>query len=375
MKEKGKKRTVGAVWIAALGFLIGAGSIHTALSFWKKLPVMYAVETGQEEQITGVPPLWKGIAAGTEAETSEGYRYEEVFEEVLAEYGQLKGLYCETYSSAVPGLESTDFSYTATDQMVPQGICIAGEFMLITAYDKEKEHNSVIYILSNEDPTEREFLAALILPDQNHVGGITCDGSRVWIAKSTTGYLSVISLERIREAAASGEETVFLGDYDAQLYCGVTASFVSYQDQRLWVGTSKSFFTKQGELTVFRMLEEGNRIRLVRQFVMEIPLHAQGISFLQEGGRNYLLLNTSYGRFRDSALYVYEAFVNDRRVILRGRLKYTFPPMVEELVSDGAYTYCLFESAATCYSTVEGMKCRYPVDRVCALENRKIVAG
>ena len=208
------------MWIAALGFLIGAGSIHTALSFWKKLPAMYAVETGQEEQITGVPPLWKGIAAGTEAETSEGYRYEEVFEEVLAEYGQLKGLYCETYSSAVPGLESTDFSYTATDQMVPQGICIAGEFMLITAYDKEKEHNSVIYILSNEDPTEREFLAALILPDQNHVGGITCDGSRVWIAKSTTGYLSVISLERIREAAASGEETVFLGDYDAQLYCG-----------------------------------------------------------------------------------------------------------------------------------------------------------
>ena len=49
--------------------------------------------------------------------------------------------------------------------------------------------------------------------------------------------------------------------------------------------------------------------------------------------------------------------------------------LVEELVSDGAYTYCLFESAATCYSTVEGMKCRYPVDRVCALENRKIVAG
>ena len=67
------------------------------------MPAMYAVETGQEEQITGVPPLWKGIAAGTEAETSEGYRYEEVFEEVLAEYGQLKGLYCETYSSAVRG--------------------------------------------------------------------------------------------------------------------------------------------------------------------------------------------------------------------------------------------------------------------------------
>ena len=41
---------------------------------------------------------------------------------------------------------------------------------------------------------------------------------------------------------------------------------------------------------MFRMLEEGNRIRLVRQFVMEIPLHAQGISFLQEGGTELFAL-------------------------------------------------------------------------------------
>ena len=88
-----------------------------------------------------------------------------------------------------------------------------------------------------------------------------------------------------------------------------------------------------------------------------------------------MLLNASHGRFRDSELYVYEQYINDERVVLQGTLRYTFPPMVEELVCDGAYTYCLFESAATCYSTVSGMKCRYPVDRVCALDNRLLVEG
>ena len=207
------------------------------------------------------------------------------------------------------------------------------------------------------------------------MGGITCDGERVWIAKSSDESLSMITCDRIRDAVSSGMETVFLGKYDANFYCGVTASFVSYQDRRLWVGTSQSFLTKQGELTVFRMLEEDDELRLVRQFAMEIPKHAQGISFLEENGRTYLLLSASYGRFRDSSLYVYEAFVSDARVILRGKLRYTFPPMVEELVSDDDCTYCLFESAATCYSTVSGMKCKYPVDRVCALDNRRLVAG
>ena len=392
--------------------MICAGGIRTAFSFWENLERTWEhteVVWKDEERIWKSPesqkresdclwsdggeqtehaqreqgkeisvPIWKETAfqeADAVPETSDDYRYEEAFEQVLSAYGQFENLYCEDYSTAIPGLENTSFISDATDQMVPQGICIAEDYMLITAYDKAGEENSVIYVLSNQDPADRRLLTTLVLPDQNHVGGITCDGSRVWIAKSTTKYLSMITCERIRDAVSSGQETVFLGKYDANLYCGVTASFISYQDQRLWVGTSQSFFSKQGELNVFRMLEDEKHLRLVRQFTMEIPSHAQGISFLDEGDKTYLLLNASHGRFRDSELYVYEQYINDERVVLQGTLRYTFPPMVEELVCDGAYTYCLFESAATCYSTVSGMKCRYPVDRVCALDNRLLVEG
>ena len=380
--------------------IICTGGVCTVFSFWEKMAGSRkteissdAVEVWMEnpgiraeapelsertEEKALTAPIWKTAFAKRKVEvpeTSENYRYKERFPIVLDAYGQFEGLYCEEYSTPVPGLENTSFLSDATDQMVPQGICIAENYMLITAYDKAGEENSVVYVLSNRDPADRELLTTLVLPDQNHVGGITCDGERVWIAKSSDESLSMITCDRIRDAVSSGMETVFLGKYDANFYCGVTASFVSYQDRRLWVGTSQSFLTKQGELTVFRMLEEDDELRLVRQFAMEIPKHAQGISFLEENGRTYLLLSASYGRFRDSSLYVYEAFVSDARVILRGKLRYTFPPMVEELVSDDDCTYCLFESAATCYSTVSGMKCKYPVDRVCALDNRRLVAG
>lgn len=389
MKEKGIRRILLAVWIAALGCVIGAGVFHTAFSSWKNMTNVWKPENAEDVFCYSLPgkeekrrdfsePVWRETFFRQESyvpETSTGYRYGEVFSDILSRYDQFGEFYCGEYSTAIPGLENTSFVVSSTDQMVPQGICIAQEYMLITAYDKEGEENSVIYVLSDQDPSDRKLLTIIVLPDQNHVGGITCDGSRVWIAKSTTKYISMITCERIREAVELGQDTVFLENYDASLYCGVTASFISYQDQRLWVGTSQSFLTKQGQLTVFRMLDGGEPLRLVRQFTMEIPAHSQGISFVEQNGRNYLLLNTSNGRFRDSALYVYEEFINDERVILKGKYQYTFPPMVEELASDGAYTYCLFESAATCYSTVSGMKCKYPVDRVCALESRLLVEG
>ena len=392
MKEKGTRKILLAVWAAALGCMICAGITHAAFSFWKNITDAWNMESVEDTVFYSLPepsgetekrrnfsePVWRETFFWQESyvpQTSTGYRYGEVFPDVLSRYEQFEEFYCGEYSTAIPGLENTSFAVSATDQMVPQGICIAQEYMLITAYDKEGEENSVIYVLSDQDGSDRKLLTTIVLPDQNHVGGITCDGSRVWIAKSTTKYISMITCEWIWEAVELGQETVFLENYDASLYCGVTASFISYQDQRLWVGTSQSFLTKQGQLTVFRMLEEGKKFRLARQFTMGIPAHSQGISFVENNGRTYLLLNTSNGRFRDSVLFVYEEFINDDRVILKGKYQYTLPPMVEELASDGSYTYCLFESAATCYSTVSGMKCRYPVDRICALKNQLLVEG
>lgn len=320
--------------------------------------------------------------------TSTSYRYEQAFAHTLWNYGALRKYYFADYSTAIPGLENTCFLSSATDQMVPQGICIAEDYMLISAYDKSGKEKSVLYVLSNEDAANRELLTTIVLPDRNHVGGIAYDGASLWIAKSTSKRLSAISYERIAEAALSGQSICEMKEYDGEYNCGVTASFVSYQDGRLWVGTSHSFVGRQGVLTVFRQTEAvagteaetdgetGEKAKTedgtewVLQFTLEIPDYAQGVAFFSAGGADYLLLSTSHGRFQSSCLYLYEETISDEGVVLSPTARLEMPPMAEELVSDGEYTYCLFESAATCYSTVEGLRCEYPVDRVCALNNQ-----
>lgn len=48
-------------------------------------------------------------------------------------------------------------------------------------------------------------------------------------------------------------------------------------------------------------------------------------------------------------------------------------PILDEISSDGTYTYCLFESAATKYSTMPFNRCLYPLDCVVPLRTAELV--
>lgn len=350
-----KKRVIGVFIVAAVCFsviFVGCRKEHTASFFWNKFLLT-------EESAGGG--------------TSTTYRYDLDFVYALLQYPGFRELYNADYSTAIPGLENTEFPDSDSDQMVPQGLCVAGDYMLVSAYDKSRRENSVLYVLSNEDAANRELLTTIVLPDKNHVGGITWDGSSLWVAKSTDKELAMISWEQILSAVMSGEDVYQLYAYDAEVSCGVTASFVAYQDGRFWVGTSHTLFGEGGRLSVFTLGQAGEETYLIRQFTLEIPDHAQGLTFFSEDGKQYLLISTSAGRYGDSRLYLYTEDVSDVRVVLCLVKEYDLPPMAEEVVSDGEFTYCLFESAASCYSTADEFSCPYPVDRICALSNAALV--
>ncbi len=329
----------------------------------------------KEQAASFLRKIFPSIEETSEEGTSTTYRYELTFTRVLLQYPHFRELYRADYSTAIPGLENTEFPDSGSDQMVPQGLCVTEEYMFISAYDKSGRENSVIYVLSNEDAQNRELLTTIILPDKNHVGGVAWDGSSLWVAKSTDKCLAGIDGSRIVSAAKSDQTISELESYDEVVSCGMTASFVSYQDGRFWVGTSHSFFGECGRLSVFVPEEEGEKIVLKRLFTMEIPDHAQGVAFFSENGVQYLLISVSAGRYGDSRLYLYTEEISDEMVTLYFAADYDLPPMAEEIVSDGEYTYCLFESAATCYSREDGFSCPYPVDRICALSNTALVRG
>lgn len=322
--------------------------------------------------------------AAVQGFTSTDFRYDQKFQKTLNRYQQFSSFYQDEYSTAIPGLRTTEVLDSVCTQMVPQGICIAKDYMLVTAYDNTRAvlgkkaqsyvtNNSVLYVLSNEEPKRRKLLTTIVLPDINHVGGITFDGSRVWIAKSTTRKCSVIDYDVIQAAAESGSSSYQLEKYDQTVECGAVASFIAYHDDRIWVGTYSNRISGMGTLRSYD-IKEGKNLRLVKREELSIPGYANGVSFMEYGDKSYMAVSASKGRMFDSRIYFYqvEKDLHQDRNLYYCYKSCKFPPMAEELICDGENTYFLFESSATCYSTGTYTGCSYPVDRICALSTTEL---
>lgn len=357
---------ITAAWI----FLTTGGGFRAAVSFFNNMETEMELET--------------------DTVTSTKYRYNKEFQHTLNHYRQFSALYKEDVSTAVPGLEVTEVLGDTCNQMVPQGICIAEDYMLVTAYDNVKTYarktrqggykvsNSVLYVLSNQNPQKRQLLTTIVLPDVNHVGGVAFDGKNVWIAKSTTRQCSMISYEVIKNAAEAGVTSYELSAYDQDVPCGAVASFLTYHEGRLWVGTYANKISGTGTLRSYEIQKEGTgedaEYKLNMQEEIAIPEYANGVEFLQTGGKTYMAVATSRGRYLDSRIYFYDV-IQDQNTGKNLYYLYNsckFPPMAEELVCDGENTYFLFESSATCYSTLTYQKCKYPVDRICAISTMEL---
>jgi len=305
--------------------------------------------------------------------TSHDYRYEAEFASVLYSYPELKELYNQEHSFPVPGLEGTFLNEGICKQMVPQGICRAEDYILISAYDsgtgEEEKYHSVIYVLS---AVNHKLLTVLELPDETHAGGLAFDGIYVWVAKGKEKACSVISYDVITLAVNSGKICYGLNNYTATVPCGIRASFLTYFQEQLWIGICTEN-SREGNLCRFAITtdREGN-LELVQTAQLKIPEHANGVVFSEIDGRVCMAVNCSWSRYLSSKVYLYEAEQQGNGLVFQQHGYKTFPPMLEEAYGDGEYIYFLFESAATCYSSLFYHKCAMPVDRVCALGIKKL---
>lgn len=309
--------------------------------------------------------------------TSMDYRYHAEFVMVLNNYLDFKEMYNAEYSFPIPGLANTSLNEGICTQMVPQGICSAGDYILISAYDsgtedREVPYHSVIYVLSNLNEREKTLLTVLELPDATHAGGLAFDGNYVWVAKGKTKTCSAIAYYVIEQAVNSGKICYAIENYTETVSCGMRASFLAFAQGYLWIGTSTAKAV-DGNLRRFSVEtnSEGN-LQLIQTAQMKIPAHGNGITFSEVEGRLCMAVNCSWSRYLGSKVYLYEAKRQGNSMVFEKHGYRSFPPMLEESFSDGERVYFLFESAATCYSSVFYNKCMMPVDRVCAVNEKDL---
>lgn len=292
--------------------------------------------------------------------TSFDYRYPEAFERAMKHYHAFALSADPALSDIpVPGNILSEVcsggETAATENMVAQGLWVTDGYILVTAYDSEKEYNSLVYVISNGKT--HELMAVISLPDKNHSGGIACDGRNVYIARSDEG-VSYFS-RKILEKAIARKGLYKLEAYDGTVRTEKDASFVTYYENTLWVGE----FNEKSEsyLCDYSVSSDGSLIRGERTLVM--PKKLQGAAFFEKDGKTCLFASCSYGRTNTSDVYIYEVGEEKTEMLYR----YAFPPMTEEAAFYDGRVYLIFESSATHYSTKDS-RCPTPVDRIAALD-------
>jgi len=268
-------------------------------------------------------------------------------------------------SYVIPGVSGTDIDGFYSEDMCPQGITFAGSYLLISAYDKKKEENSVIYIMKKSD---RKLVMTVILPNKTHAGGIAYDGTNIWVTQTNT--VRSIPFSGIESAISQGQEE-YLASFNTICTLTHTAGSLTYYKSKLWVASYDEL--KSGYLGAYSISKKSSSPELKQVALTRVPTRVQGLEFTS-GGKLILSRSCQTNATQRGFLHVLDIYRPDlaklsKGTITLGAVKKTvdMPTMNEEIAICGSYLYVNFESVAFS-AAVERM------DRVCALKTSTITS-
>lgn len=293
-------------------------------------------------------------------------------------------------SYVIPGIDQTNIrNKKICSGMIPQGICVAGEYLIISAYDASHKvvadseykathkQRSVLYIM---DVVSRQYLTTITLDTKCHVGALAYnpDDELIYIADSDNGVVQALSMKKITgcvNRGADAHEDVLEFDgcpIDTQ---GYRPSLLSYYDGYLYVGQ----FAKRNWSDLFsnRMVAFDKDGTLLTKHGMTIPYCAQGVSFADWNDKTYMIVSSSYGRSEAAKLSVYQ-MDKDREGLVYSKTKigeFACPNMSEDIDIQGDFIYTCYESASNFYrlNLDENGESSNAVDRIMVSSFKKTI--
>lgn len=265
----------------------------------------------------------------------------------------------------IPGLISTksyNFKTKKVDTataMTPQGIAIASKYILISAYDGDHEHASVIYVL---DKKTGKYLKTIQVAGRPHLGGIAYDpvATNIWVTSSMgkSSALASFSLKELQNYR-DGNRMPIKYNHQIAIPAIERASTVTYYDGQLFVG----FFNMygRGKVAAYTIARSGknkgsitnNEVKSVTGTLQwsdptgetSMDKQIQGIAIYQ----NKIFLSQSYGS-GDSKLYVFPTSALNALDEKNAELVITMPPYLEQITAYKGQLLCVFESASKLYA-------------------------
>lgn len=274
------------------------------------------------------------------------------------------------------------------DIAVPQGLCHIDDYTIITAYNGNQKYREQIDLFNNNpeehelleslsfdnramlivlDSTTNEEVSVLRLPDDNHVGGITTDGENFYIAKSSEYEVSMIEYDHLKECIQNNDTEI---DYDKSFECKNFPSYITYNDDKLWVGTWKNENLIDYQATICAYEIKDDKLEKVNEFI--IPQYSNGACFVDKYNQKLLVLSVSNGRYMDSFLMAYRVNPDKNEIEKIGQIK--TPPLAENIDVVDENINILFESGSPVYSGIKGKSTAYPIDGYMRVDVDKLFA-
>lgn len=267
--------------------------------------------------------------------------------------------------AVIPGLVSTKSynfetkKWDTADGMTPQGITVAGKYILITAYDGEHKHASVVYVL---DKKTGKYLKTVQIKGKPHLGGIAYDpvAKNIWVTGSLgdSSALMSFSLKTLQKYDDQSHRPI---DYNHQISIPSMekASAVTYYDNQLFVG----FFNMygRGRVAAYAIARSGknkgsitnNEIKAVTGAIewsdpsgeTSMDKQIQGIAIADDK----IFLSQSYGS-GDSKLYIFPTSALNALDEKNAELVIDMPPYLEQITAYKGQLLCIFESGSKIYA-------------------------
>ncbi|MBQ3370496.1 MAG: hypothetical protein IJG48_05685 [Mogibacterium sp.] len=282
-------------------------------------------------------------------------------------YKSFSGNMFDDQTMPVPGLVRTcveiEGESKSSNKYIPQGLCRADDYMLVTAYDVRKKLNSVIYAI---DMNNMELVSTLTMPNMFHAGGIAFDGENIWMTGETSDkykgdpFVQYMTYETFLSHLDKPVSVVKESELSPYIYIKNKPSFLECDNGKLWVGTyigRKN--TAEAYMYGYEIIGEPGERKLntlMYSIIAGIDSSAQGADI--DG--DYLYVSSSY----NSASPLKTSFVSKYN-LKRSRAgtenfhvkghemkRVEVPKMNEEIIVDGPTMYINFESGASYWKLV-----------------------
>lgn len=318
-----------------------SGSQKEAADQTSTAPAVFSSQSSFNAEISQYPFLYKDGVQAFSDETDDG-----------------------TY--VIPGLIQTstfeDGTKALCDEMVPQGIAVADDYVIISAYCKEHVHNSVLYLM---DKDSHAFIKTVPMEGKNHEGGIAWheDTGMVWVAThDKAASASSVSLADLKKYSYETADAPQKFSHTIETTSLSDDSFMTCHDDALYLGT----FTSDGSSVIEKFdISDPGKIQSSPDATYSISDWCQGIVFYKD----YILLSDSDGH-SPSKLRVFKA--DDAKLLDGDEItSITLPERLEQVAVDDDHAYVLFESAANAYKAEDISK----LDRVVQVDLEKVKFG